>query len=38
MKGQRSISARFDLRIIFEECDGYAVVIMIAVGNHEEVY
>ena len=38
MKGQRSLSAGFDLRIIFEESDGYAVVIMIAVGTHGEVY
>lgn len=38
MKGQRSLSAGFDLRILFEERDGYAVVIMIAVGTHEEVY
>lgn len=38
MKGQRSLSAGFDLRIIFEERDGYTVVIMIAVGRHEDVY
>lgn len=38
MKGGCSLSAGFDLRIIFEERDGYAVVIMIAVGTHEEVY
>lgn len=38
MKGRRSLSAGFDLRIIFEERDGYTVVIMIAVGKHEEVY
>jgi mRNA-degrading endonuclease YafQ of YafQ-DinJ toxin-antitoxin module len=38
MKGRRSLSAGFDLRLIFEERDGYTVVIMIAVGKHEEVY
>lgn len=38
MKGQRSLSAGFDLRIIFEERGGYTVVIMIAVGKHEGVY
>ena len=38
MKGQRAISAGFDLRIIFQEKDGYAVVLMIAVGTHEQVY
>lgn len=38
MSNRRSMSAGFDLRIIFEERDGYAVVIMIAVGKHEEVY
>lgn len=38
MKGQRSISAGFDLRIVFEEHDGYTVVIMIEVGGHEDVY
>lgn len=38
MKGQRSFSAGFDLRIIFQERDGYTIVTMIAVGTHEEVY
>lgn len=38
MKGRRSISAGFDLRIIYEERDGHTVVIMIAVGTHEEIY
>ncbi len=38
MSGRRSISAGFDLRLIFEEHDGYAVVIMLAVGSHDEVY
>ncbi|MBP7114009.1 MAG: type II toxin-antitoxin system mRNA interferase toxin, RelE/StbE family [Candidatus Peribacteraceae bacterium] len=38
MKGARAISAGFDLRIIFEERDRYTLVIILAVGTHEEVY
>lgn len=38
MKGKRALSAGFDLRIIFKEYDGYAVVIMLDVGSHENVY
>ena len=38
LKGKRAISAKFDLRIIFEEKDNYAVVIMLAVGAHSRVY
>ena len=38
MKGKRSLSAGFDLRIIFEERNGYAIVLMIAVGTHGDVY
>ena len=38
MQGKRSIAAGFDLRIIFEERNGYVLVIMLAVGSHEEVY
>jgi addiction module RelE/StbE family toxin len=38
MKGMRSLTAGFDLRIIFEERDGYAIIVMIAVGTHQEVY
>lgn len=37
-KGQRSISAGFDLRIIFEVEGNYIVVIIIAVGTHNQVY
>ncbi len=37
-KGARSISAGFDLRIIFEEEDHYMIVLMLAVGSHEKVY
>lgn len=38
MIGRRSFSAGFDLRLIFEERNGYAVVIMLEVGSHEDVY
>ena len=38
MKGARAISAGFDLRIIFQERENYMVVLMLAVGSHEEVY
>ena len=38
MKGARAISAGFDLRIVFEQRDGYTLVIMLAVGSHEEMY
>lgn len=38
LKGQRSISAGYDLRLIFEERDGYTIVTMIDVGSHESVY
>lgn len=38
LSGKRSISAGFDLRIIFEVEGDYAVAIMIAVGTHNQVY
>ena len=34
----RSIDARHDLRILFVEQDGYAVVFMIDVGTHSQLY
>lgn len=38
LQGLRSISAAFDLRIVFEEQKGYVVVSMIHVGTHNQVY
>ncbi len=38
MVGKRSISVRSDLRIIFEEFDGYVVVLLLNVGTHNQVY
>ena len=37
-KGFRSFSAGFDLRIIYREEGGHAIVIMIMVGSHDQVY
>lgn len=36
--GQRSISAGFDLRIIFKVDGEYVLVTMLAVGTHNQVY
>ncbi len=38
MLGKRSISAWADLRIIFRERWDYIEVLMLDVGNHEDVY
>lgn len=38
MKGMRAISVTFDLRIVFREEGRYALVYMIQVGSHDEVY
>lgn len=38
LKNYRSISAGFDLRIVFEEKDNYILVIFIDVGTHNQVY
>ncbi len=39
LKGKRSISAGFDLRLVFElEDNKYMVVIMLGVGSHNQVY
>ncbi len=37
-RGFRSISAGFDLRIIFQEVDGYLLVVLVDVGTHAKVY
>ena len=36
--GKKAISASFDIRIIFEEFDDYALVIFIDLGTHNRVY
>jgi addiction module RelE/StbE family toxin len=39
LKGSRSISAGFDLRIIFMTDDeGHAVVTLVKVGTHNQIY
>ena len=38
MSGKRSISVRDDLRIIFIERGNYVQVLMLDVGNHDDVY
>jgi addiction module RelE/StbE family toxin len=38
MKGLRAISVTGDIRIIFEERNGYTVVLMLDVGTHNQVY
>lgn len=38
MKGKRAFSVTGDVRIIFEEIDGYVLVIMLDVGTHNQVY
>ena len=38
LKGKRAIYIGADLRMIFEEFDGYAIVLMLAVGSHNQVY
>lgn len=38
LKGKRSFSVTGDVRVIFEEYDGYVLVIMLDVGTHNQVY
>lgn len=38
LKGLRSISAGFDVRIVFQEKDNYFEVLFLSVGSHNQVY
>ncbi|MEW6236320.1 MAG: type II toxin-antitoxin system mRNA interferase toxin, RelE/StbE family [Candidatus Omnitrophota bacterium] len=38
LKGERSISAGGDLRLIFEEEDDYRKVVFVRVGTHNQIY
>lgn len=38
MKGLRSFSAGWDLRIIYREEDGFITIILIDAGTHNQVY
>lgn len=37
-KGVRSISAGYDIRLLYIEKDGYALILFMRVGKHEDVY
>jgi addiction module RelE/StbE family toxin len=37
-KGFRSISAGFDLRILYREEGNHAIIVLVNVGTHEQVY
>lgn len=37
-KNVRSLSAGFDLRILYVEKDGHALIIFVKVGTHDAVY
>lgn len=38
LKGLRAFSVTGDVRIIFQEFDGYVNVLFIAIGTHSQVY
>lgn len=38
LPGKRAICVTSDIRIIFEELDGYILVIFLAIGTHNQVY
>ena len=38
MYGKRAFSITGDIRIVFEEYDDYVVVIVLAVGSHNQIY
>lgn len=38
LKGKRAFSVTGSVRVIFEECDDYVLVIMLDVGTHAQVY
>ena len=38
MKGLRSVSAGFDLRVIYREEGGFVTVILLDTGTHNQVY
>lgn len=38
LRGLRAISAGYDLRIVYEEEDGHASVLLLNTGPHDEVY
>ena len=38
LKGKRAISAGGDMRLIFQEYEGYTLVLFLEVGSHNQVY
>lgn len=38
LSGYRSIDAGFDLRILFNEENGYEIVNIVQVGSHNQIY
>ena len=38
MKGLRSFSAGWDMRVIYREENGFITIIMLDVGTHNQVY
>ncbi len=38
LHGRRSLCVSDDIRILFQEFDGYTVVIFFKVGGHSEIY
>ena len=37
-RGIRSISAGYDLRILYVEENGHRIILLLAVGKHDDVY
>lgn len=38
LDGRRAFSVSSDIRVVFQEFDGYVVVLMLDVGTHDQVY
>ncbi len=38
LAGLRSIKAGYDLRLVYEEKNGYVVVVFLELGSHDQVY
>lgn len=38
MKGKRAFYVSANVRIIFEELDGYTLILFLDIGSHEMVY
>ncbi len=38
LEGKRAIRVTWDVRIVFEEFDDYAEVLLVDVGSHNQVY